>query len=138
MLNPSECRKKYAVYWKVAVTKKILIADDEEDIIDFLKTSLEMNGYSVVSTSRGSKVSQLIKENRPDLLITDVHMPGMDGYSLMLELSQKQETAGMPVIVMTGLAATRLLFEKIKQVKHFITKPFEAEKMLQVVKELIG
>jgi FixJ family two-component response regulator len=56
----------------------------------------------------------------------------------MLELSQKQETAGMPVIVMTGLAATRLLFEKIKQVKHFITKPFEAEKMLQVVKELIG
>lgn len=120
------------------MAKKILIADDEEEIIELLRCTLEPAGYQVKSISYGTTLLSLLKTENPDLLILDVLLPGMDGYSLQLQLAQEESTRDMPVIVLTALPAARSLFEKFPQVKAFINKPFDTGLLLTKVKEVIG
>lgn len=116
---------------------KILVADDDNEIIELLKCVLESSGYSVVSVMHGGKLPDLVKQEKPDLIILDVLLPGLDGYSLQLQLSQDEETNSVPVIVLTALPASRSLFEKFQQVKCFMSKPFETEKLLSEVKKVL-
>lgn len=120
------------------MTKKILIADDEPEIVDFLETTLEMGGYKTVSISHGGQLPVTVKREKPDLLILDVLLPGLDGYSLQLYLAQQEETKNLPVIVASALPAARTLFEKFPQVKIFFDKPFDPEKLLKKCKEILG
>ncbi len=120
------------------MTKRILIADDEEEIVELLRTALEVHGYEVCSTYYGGRVPELVKSNKPDLLICDVMMPGLDGFSLQLELSDNAETCTLPVIVMTALPATQQLFARFPQVKLFVNKPFDTDVIVAKVKELVG
>jgi len=116
---------------------KILVADDEEEIVEFIKTALEREGYSVLTASHGSRLTAIIKTNKPDLLILDVLLPGIDGYSLSLQLAQDDTTKDLPVIIMTALPASKTLFDKFEQVKLFLTKPFEIEVLMNKVKEIV-
>jgi len=120
------------------MVKKILVADDEQEIIDLLKCTLEMGGYKVSSISHGGQIPLVLKNEKPDLLILDVLLPGLDGYSLQLYLSQQEDTKDLPVIVASALPAARALFEKFPQVKMFFDKPFEPELLLKKVKEILG
>jgi len=119
------------------MTRKILIADDEEEILELIKTALEREGYGVVLVTHGSRLIPLIKTEKPDLLLLDVLLPGIDGYSLQLQLAQEEFTRELPVIVMTALPAARTLFEKFEQVKMFMTKPFEMDVLTNKVKEIL-
>jgi DNA-binding response OmpR family regulator len=118
--------------------KKVLVADDEEEIVELLKSSFEMQGYSVVSTLHGSLLLNLVEREKPDLLVLDVMLPGIDGYSLQFQLSQGDATRNIPVIVITALPASRSLFEKFPQVKMFLNKPFDTGELLKKVKEILG
>ncbi|MFH1368406.1 MAG: response regulator [Elusimicrobiota bacterium] len=120
------------------MAKKILIADDDQEIIDFLNVTLDMGGYNVISVQHGGQVPAAVKKEKPDLLILDVLMPGLDGYSLMLYLAQQNDTKNIPVIVASALPATRSLFEKFQQVKVFFDKPFDSDKLLDKVREILG
>ena len=117
--------------------KKILVADDEEEIIEFIQTAFEREGYQTVSTIHGSRLIALIKTENPDLVVLDVMLPGIDGYSLQLQLAQDETTKHIPVIVMTALPASRALFEKFEQVKMFLPKPFEIDVLLSKVREIL-
>ena len=118
--------------------KKVLVADDEEDIVSLIQTALELAGYEVVSTSHGSTLFAMIEEEKPELLILDVMLPGIDGYSLQLRLSADERTKDIPVIIVTALPAARTLFEKFDQVKMFLSKPFDAKVLTNKVEEIIG
>lgn len=120
------------------MAKKILIADDEQEIIDLVKTTLELGGYEVASITHGGQLPVAVKKEKPDLLILDVLLPGLDGYSLQLYLAQQEETKNIPVIVASALPAARALFEKFPQVKMFFDKPFEPDSLLKKVKEILG
>lgn len=120
------------------MAKKILIADDEPEILDFVRTTLEMGGYVVAGISHGGQLPSAIKKEKPDMLILDVLMPGLDGYSLQLYLSQQEETKNLPVIVASALPAARTLFDKFPQVKMFVDKPFDPNMLLKKVKEILG
>lgn len=120
------------------MANKILVADDEEEIIELIATAFERDGYSVVSVTHGSRLISMIKIEKPDILILDLLLPGTDGYSLQLQLAQDEFTKDLPVIVMTALPAARALFEKIEQVKMFVTKPFEVDVLVEKVKEILG
>ena len=115
-----------------------MIADDEEEIIELLRSLFERSGYSVVSTTSGSRLPILVQKEKPDLLILDILLPGLDGYSLQLQFSQEEATKDLPVIVITALPAARTLFEEFKQVKLFLNKPFDTDVLLKKVKEILG
>jgi CheY-like chemotaxis protein len=119
------------------MTKRILVADDEQEIIDLVKTTLELGGYEVTSVTHGGQLPMVIKKEKPDLLILDVLLPGLDGYSLQLYMAQQEDTKNIPVIVASALPAARALFEKFPQVKMFFDKPFDPEQLLKKVKEIL-
>ena len=83
--------------------KRILHVDDEEDLRDVVAMTLEtLGGYSIESCSSGSEALQRVKSFAPDLILLDVMMPGMDGFTTLKLLRRDPETAGVPVIFMTA------------------------------------
>lgn len=118
--------------------KRILIAEDDEEIAEFLTAAFESSGYAVTHTAHGGRLPELVGKVRPDLLVLDVLLPGLDGYSLQLQLAQDESTKNLPVIVTTALPASRSLFTKFPQVRLFLEKPFDTNLLLAKVKEILG
>ncbi|MDD5347868.1 MAG: response regulator [Candidatus Omnitrophica bacterium] len=121
--------------------KKILIADDEPDVLSILEKKLRYNGFEVLALSKGKDINDKVKEFKPDLLILDIVMPDMDGYAVGILLRKDNDTKATPIIFMTG---KELEFSgMIKRAQElgrcdFINKPCTFDDLLQKVKEAIG
>ncbi|MDD5686721.1 MAG: response regulator [Elusimicrobia bacterium] len=117
------------------IKKKILVADDDPNILELVRTNLTAADYEVITCNNGEVALRKINEEKPDLLILDVMMPKIDGYTLDLELNDEEETAKIPVIVITGRSDTKKLFDKTKSAKFvaWIEKPFEIKELIDLV-----
>ncbi|MBI4057005.1 MAG: response regulator [Elusimicrobia bacterium] len=113
--------------------KKILVVDDELEMLNLIQMTLEGAGYRVATCENGRQAWESIQTEKPDLLILDVMLPGIDGYSLQIKMSQEDSTKHLPVIVLTALEPSRTLFTKFSQVAGFMTKPFKADELLHSV-----
>ncbi|MCX5708447.1 MAG: response regulator [Candidatus Omnitrophica bacterium] len=82
--------------------KKILVADDEPDVLAILEKKLKQSGYDVLALSKGKEIIVKVKSFQPDLLILDIVMPDMDGYAVGITLRQDEATKKTPIIFMTG------------------------------------
>lgn len=82
---------------------KIMIADDDEEFVDLMKIFLETNDYQVIAEKKATNVIQTIKQEKPDLLILDIMMPEKDGFEIIDELQLENDTASIPIIVLTAL-----------------------------------
>lgn len=119
--------------------KKILIVDDEQDLLDFVKLRLEANNYTVITAIDGDEALLVFKKERPDLVLLDILMPKLDGFKVCQMLKKDPLTKNIPVIMLT--AKDRL--DDIKQAKHagangYIIKPFDADTLLFDIKEQLG
>ncbi len=110
--------------------KKILIIDDEPHIVKMVESRLKMNDYEVVSAFNGREGLNKVHDETPDLIILDVMMPKMDGYTFVREL--KKEKNETPVIVLTAKTGMADLFE-MEGVVAYIQKPFETEDLLKII-----
>ena len=120
--------------------RKILIVDDERDIVVILKLALEKEGYEVVEAYDGIEALEKIAIAKPDLILLDIMMPRMDGYTMKLKLKENSETANIPVIIITGRG---LLKEIIKQtedaaISAYLEKPFTVATLLNNIKGVFG
>lgn len=109
---------------------KILLVDDETDIIDFLKYSLENDDYEVLVATNGEEALEKIS-SKPDLVILDVMMPGMDGFEVCEKIRQNEEFKKIPVIFLTAMTGEA---NEIKGLElgadDFIQKPISPKKLL--------
>jgi class 3 adenylate cyclase/CheY-like chemotaxis protein len=116
---------------------KILVVDDIRTNIDLLDAVLTPRGYHVVSAADGNEALVVVARERPDLVLLDVHMPGMDGYAVCRALRADPETQFLPVVMVTATAES----EKIKAIEagaeDFIPKPFDKAELLARVKSLL-
>jgi len=117
---------------------KILLVDDDPDISSLLQGQLEQAGYLVKLCDAGDEVLGALHSYKPDLLITDVMLPGIDGYSLISHMGDDEELRTLPIIVMSALTTSRSMFETLPQVKAFFSKPFSAEDFLEAVKAALA
>ncbi|MCP4652054.1 MAG: response regulator [Candidatus Omnitrophica bacterium] len=118
--------------------KKILVVDDEVDIVEVLKLRLEANSYSVSVALDGAIGLEKAKSEKPDLILLDIAMPKLDGYNFVKEIKADEATRGMPIIILTAKDKMKDLFE-IEGIKDYIVKPFDPEKLIaRVEKVLIG
>lgn len=113
---------------------RILIIEDERDIRRVLQQILELNDYEVVQAATGPDGLQAAMQLKPDLIICDVALPGMDGFGVLLELRKHPATESIPVIFLTACAER----EKIRLgmnlgAEDYLTKPFAAEELLRSV-----
>jgi CheY-like chemotaxis protein len=115
--------------------KKILVVDDEFDILTTWRLVLEMEGYEVVTASNGRAALDTARANPPALVITDWMMPHMDGVELIRQLSLSDELGRVPVILMSAAANAPTLEHPNAR---FHRKPLSIDDLLDSVKRLIG
>jgi CheY-like chemotaxis protein len=121
---------------------KVLVVDDDRDTLDLLRQALTGQGFKVRTTGSGRRAMQLVREDKPDLILLDLKLPGgMDGYQVLTQLKQSEDTASIPVIVITGSVTA----EDIKQQKvmalgadRFLTKPFEIDDLIGEIRRFLG
>ncbi len=109
--------------------KKILVADDEEQLALALKIRLESRGYQVTMVHNGQQALERAVAEPPDLVILDVLMPVMDGYSCVRELNKRVGRGKIPVIILTARERLKDLFE-LEGVEDYVVKPFDHEDLL--------
>ncbi|MCB4792323.1 MAG: response regulator [Elusimicrobia bacterium] len=119
------------------MAKKILIVDDEKEVSDLLTIALKSKGYNVSAMAQGNSLFDIAVNEKPDLIILDILLPGIDGYSIQLQFAQQEETKNIPIIILTALPAAKALFDEFKQVRHFVSKPFEINSLLSKVEEVL-
>jgi len=108
---------------------RLLVVDDEPDIVELLSASLRFAGYDVSSAANGKEALELAKSFRPDLVLLDVMMPGMDGFSVLTRL--RGEGHRVPVLFLTARDATE---DKVRGLTtgadDYVTKPFSLSEVL--------
>jgi DNA-binding response OmpR family regulator len=117
---------------------KILVIDDEPEITDIIETFLENAGYQVKSENSSVIGIERAKTFLPDLILLDIMMPFMDGYTVCRELKKSEETSRIPVVFLTGKDARTdegRSFEVGGDL--FIKKPFSCERLLEIVKVVL-
>ncbi len=111
--------------------KKILVADDDEGILDVMGIMLESAGYSVTTIIRGEEVLA-IKEDLPDLILLDIWMEGIDGREICKYLKTQSSTKHIPVILISANSDTEEIATQAGA-DDFICKPFDRKALLQKV-----
>lgn len=115
------------------MSKKILVIDDDPNIVELLKRRLLASQYQVVTASNGEEGLKQVADEKPDLIIVDVLMPKMDGYTFVRTLRRDDEHRALPVIVLTAKDKMKDLFE-LEGVKDYIVKPYRPEDLMEKVK----
>ena len=113
----------------MAEGKKILVVDDEQQLALAIKIRLQSRGYQVVLASDGKQAIELMQEEHPDLVILDVLMPVMDGYSCLREMNTRFGRSKTPVIILTARDRMKDLFE-LEGIEDYVIKPFDHEDLL--------
>jgi DNA-binding response OmpR family regulator len=118
--------------------KKILVVDDERDIVKALTIRLKSNGYSVVTAFDGAQGILMANEEIPDLVILDIRMPAGDGFSVVEKLRQSDRTHRIPVIFLTGSPETNAEERAMGLgARFYIKKPYDPEELLDAVKRAL-
>jgi len=120
--------------------KKILIVDDEQQIVQLITTRLKYKGYEVIQAYNGNECLQKVKNVKPDLIILDIMMPGIDGNVVADKLKHDPATANIPIIFLTCLIKKEEETESQNIVggNIFIAKPFNSEKLIEVIEQLLA
>jgi len=116
----------------------VLVADDDEDILQLLAFRLEHAGYEVVQAQNGKQALRLALELHPALAVLDVMMPGLDGYEVTRELRRHEVTSVMPVILLTARAqASDVSRGMAAGADDYVKKPFDARELKDRVERLL-
>lgn len=119
------------------MARKILAVDDEKHIVRLVQINLQKEGYDVVTASNGQEALERVAEDKPELIIMDVMMPEMDGFSALEKLKGDPATADIPIIMLTAKAQDADVFQGWKSgADLYLTKPFNPHELLTFVKRI--
>jgi two-component system, response regulator, stage 0 sporulation protein F len=122
---------------EIKMTKKILIVDDQFGIRILLKEVLQKEGYTTFQASNGQKAIDIVKNEKPDLVLLDMKIPGMDGIEILTKL--KEINQNIQVIIMTAYEELDMIQEAIQlgALTH-VAKPFDIEDLVKEVKKFLS
>lgn len=119
--------------------KKILVIEDDANIRESLVELLEMRSYEVLSAENGTDGLQMAMDSRPNLILCDVMMPGMNGYQVVEKVRANPELSATPFIFLSAKAMEQdILYGKKLGANSYLTKPFRAAELFSVVNDLIN
>lgn len=119
--------------------KKILIVDDEEKIRKVLRIHLGKAGYEVLEAEDGFEALKRIEEGLPDLVITDIMMPKLDGLELGKAIRYRSETKEIPFIIISAKTDQETLVKaKELNAAKFFAKPFKMAKLIESINQILG
>jgi CheY-like chemotaxis protein len=122
----------------VMADKKVLVVDDEIHIVHVVTIKLRNNGYDVVSASDGAEAYELACSEKPDIVVTDYQMPVMSGLELVDKLRQTEQTAGIPVILLTARSFSVEDEQKQRlKINKCLSKPFSPKELLRDIEDVL-
>ncbi|PIS46916.1 MAG: DNA-binding response regulator [Elusimicrobia bacterium CG08_land_8_20_14_0_20_51_18] len=106
--------------------KKILLVEDDRKMLDVMRRYLENCGFSVLFTDNGSEALMFVRDSKPDLVVADVGLPGLDGFAMCKAIKSSSESASMPVIIISGgkTGEADIVEGYGKGADDYLTKPF--------------
>ncbi len=121
--------------------KKILVVDDEKDVLAYLTTLLEDNGYETISAEDGKKGFDIAKSEKPDLITLDITMPDQSGVRTYRYYKEDDELKDTPVIIITAIGDEMRSFLKklagFPEPEGFMNKPIDAKELLKMISDLL-
>jgi len=120
------------------MTKKVLIVEDEHDLIRLIKYNLEKEGFRVSSVTDGSLVMAELRREEPDLLVLDLMLPGMDGLEICRQVRRHDRYAGIPILMLTARSgeADRVVGLELGA-DDYVTKPFSMRELVARIRALL-
>ena len=118
--------------------KKILVIDDEEDMQKLLKMRLEQENFTVVLAGDGDTGVKIAEQEIPDLILLDIMMPKMDGFTCLKEIRKLPKTKNLPILMLSGKEEEKVrdLFA-FQKISGYIEKPFELDDLVAKIKEIL-
>lgn len=124
---------------KDSETKKLLLIDDDPNLILLVKDYLEFNGYEVITANHGREAIKILEQDTPDLIICDVMMPEMDGYNFVQEIRQNPSLEWLPVIFLSAKGQSKDRIKGLTQgADVYMVKPFEPDELVAQVKSTLN
>jgi len=117
----------------VRTRKRILLVEDDADLARLYRSVLRMAGFEALHVTDGWSALRAIDDDRPDLIVLDIHLPGLRGDELLYELSQRPETRQIPAIVVTGSD----IHLAVAQAKQILRKPCDPERLVAAVERYV-
>ena len=122
--------------------KKILVVDDEPDVVTYLCTVLRDHGYEAIEAFNGEEALEMIQTDRPDLVTLDITMPEMTGVKAYRRLKEDVSLKTIPIVIVTGITHDFKQFissrTQVPPPEGYLEKPVKPEELLAEVKRLIG
>jgi two-component system phosphate regulon response regulator PhoB len=116
----------------------ILVADDDEDLLQALDFTLSQNGYNVIQAKDGAETIVEALESKPDLILLDIMMPNLDGFTACRELKNREDTKRIPIIMLTAKGEVEDIKTAFKVgANDYVVKPFIMEQVLEKIEELL-
>lgn len=120
------------------MNKRLLVVDDEPKLLRAIAADLKGEGYEVDVARSGIEALVFIAQKMPDLIVSDVRMPGMDGYEFAHRLRRNESTSLIPIIFLTAKDTTKDRIEGFRTgVDAYLTKPFEPDELLSVIASIL-
>ena len=117
---------------------RILVVDDEPDIVEIVRFRLEQDGHEVLTASDGRTGFAMAFTQQPDLTILDVMMPGISGFEVLYQIKHAPRTANMPVIMLTAKTDLGSISKGWEmEVDNYVTKPFNVDDLANTVKDVL-
>jgi CheY-like chemotaxis protein len=114
--------------------RKVLVADDEQAITELVAFALEIEGFQVIQAPDGLEALRLVTEERPNLAMIDIMMPGMDGREVSRRIKDNPETSGIPVLLFSAAPNPDIADAKAD---GFMPKPFDVNQLVEAVRHYI-
>ncbi len=118
---------------------RIVIIDDEKELVNTIKEFLEQRGFEVISAFGGKKGLEVVKQEKPDLVILDIAMPDMDGRDVLINLKKDEEMKDIPVLMLSGRGGQ---FDEEYGMElgaeQYVAKPYRGEALLEQIKKVLS
>jgi DNA-binding response OmpR family regulator len=119
--------------------KLILIADDDDDLLDLVRFRLDQGGYQTITAENGADALDLARERLPDLCVLDVMMPKMNGFEVVQALREARHTENIPVLLLTATVQDRDVAHGLEVgANDYLRKPFDPQELQARVEALIN
>ena len=117
---------------------KILVVDDEADLVETIRFSLELEGYNVLVATNGEEGLNLARQEKPDLILLDLMLPKLDGYKVCRLLKFDERHKHIPILMLTAKTQEKdKILGKETGANEYITKPFDMDELMAKIKSYL-